>query len=147
MMSEKTGYINGKQTETYRIWAGMKNRCRNESNKDFARYGGRGIKVCVRWLTYANFLFDMGARPAGMTIDRKENSGDYEHDNCRWATRKTQRRNNSENNLVTLAGNVITVAEACELVGKKHNNVRQRLLRGWTVERALTQPERATKRG
>lgn len=68
----------------------MKERCLSESCKDYRHYGGRGIKICQRWMQYENFVADMGERPSGMTLDRIEVNGDYEPGNCRWATQQVQ---------------------------------------------------------
>ena len=79
------------ESTEYRCWASMLQRCTNPNNPAYKNYGGRGIQVCERWQTYANFLEDMGRRPASKdSIDRIDNDGDYEPDNCRWATWKTQ---------------------------------------------------------
>lgn len=72
----------------YRAWVGMHARCYNRNVKNYKKYGGRGIKVCERWDDFAAFLADMGPRPSARhSIDRfPDNDGDYESDNCRWAT-------------------------------------------------------------
>ena len=90
----------------YRIWSGMKKRCFDESTKNFHRYGGRGVTVCDRWVnSFEAFLSDMGRRPSNKhSIDRKDNDGDYEPGNCRWATCKEQANNTSANVLLTING-------------------------------------------
>jgi hypothetical protein len=84
----------GSRTATYRSWESMKRRCLNPNDPAFARYGGRGITVCDRWLCFEHFRDDMGERPHGLSIDRfPNNDGNYEPGNCRWATRLEQTRN------------------------------------------------------
>jgi hypothetical protein len=84
----------GHRTPTYNTWLGMIQRCEYPHHKDYKHYGARGITVCDRWRTsFANFLADMGKKPAGLTLDRIDPDGNYEFGNCRWATPKEQRHN------------------------------------------------------
>ena len=81
------------KTPTFSTWRGMINRCRNQNYPNYSLYGGRGIMVCERWLKFVNFFKDMGEKPEGLTIDRKNNDLGYFKDNCRWTTRAEQSRN------------------------------------------------------
>lgn len=90
-----------RQTLEYRSWIGMKERCSNPKNKCYASYGGRGIRVCDRWISdFSQFLADMGPKPSPKhSIDRIDNDGHYEPANCRWATTTQQVRNSRRTRL------------------------------------------------
>jgi hypothetical protein len=79
------------RTPEFNIWCGIKKRCLNPKDKDYPNYGGRGVTICERWLRFENFLKDMGERPRpSLSIERRNNGGDYEPSNCYWATRSQQ---------------------------------------------------------
>jgi hypothetical protein len=133
--------VGGKISPTYQSWKDMKARCNCTTKSDYAYYGGRGIKVCERWQSFSTFVLDMGARPAGMTLERDDNDGDYSPDNCRWATRKEQTHNTRRSVRVTYNGETMCVAEWAARIGISRKTLLDRLQRyGWTAERALTTP-------
>lgn len=110
-------------TPAYQSWYDMKRRCRNPRNLMYPRYGGRGITVCGRWMKYANFLADMGERPAGTTLDRINNDGNYEPGNCRWATRTEQMSNTSLNVFVTWKGRRFTLKQLATKLSLKYDTL------------------------
>jgi len=94
--TSKASKIHGLSSKTseYHIWAAMMQRCENTNNVDYEYYGARGIKVCERWKTFANFIVDMGKKPSEKhTLERKDNNKGYNKGNCVWENRTTQARN------------------------------------------------------
>lgn len=128
-------------TPTGRAWYGMRQRCNNPNDKDYSKYGGRGIKVCARWLErIENFIEDMGPAPKGKSIDRIDVHGNYEPSNCRWATRSQQQRNRTNNPRVVYRGESVTEIEIAERVGLPLRVLRWRLANNWDVNRAIETP-------
>jgi hypothetical protein len=125
-------------TKEFRAWAGMISRCRNPNYEFFKHYGGRGIKVCERWLKPENFLADMGSAPAGTSLDRIDTNGNYEPRNCRWATRGEQMNNMRTNRLVTHGGETKTISQWAQQIGLNPATLSHRLKRGWPTAKALT---------
>jgi len=85
----------------YGTWTNMRDRCNNPNNKDYKFYGAKGIKVCERWASFENFVFDvngLGEKPHGFTLDRIDGSKDYYIENCRWASKMKQARNQKMRN-------------------------------------------------
>lgn len=85
--------VRGKKSRmspTYKAWQNMIARCENPNSASFSYYSERGISVCERWHKFENFLQDMGAKPDGLSLDRVDNNGNYEPENCRWATHSQQ---------------------------------------------------------
>ena len=134
-------------TPIYRIWASMLTRCRNPKQQNYHLYGGRGITVCRRWEKFECFLLDMGEKPKGMTLDRIDNSGNYEPKNCRWTSLKTQARNKRNNRWITAFDETKTLAEWAEVTGINATTIAQRIdVYGWQVERALLIKRRQRKK-
>lgn len=135
-----------RNTPEWRVWINMIQRCTNPKHNSYPDYGGRGIKVCQRWLGpdgFANFYADMGPRPSrNYEIDRINNDGNYEPTNCRWATRKEQTRNQRNNRLLTHQGRTMCLTAWAEEVGISKNVLHGRLSYGWPLERALVEPVR-----
>lgn len=114
-------------TIEYNSWRKMKNRCNSKNNDSYSRYGGRGIKVCKSWMKFENFYKDMGNRPRGKSLDRIDNNGDYEPNNCRWATPKQQMNNTRNNIFVSVNGVQIPFSELAEMFNQHPRNLQWRI--------------------
>lgn len=131
-------------TRTFKSWDTMKQRCFNSNAPDFDRYGGRGIKVCERWRTsFSAFLEDMGERPEGYTLDRIDNEGDYELDNCKWSTGSEQQQNTRVSIWLTIGGETRPLKEWAKVACVGISSLRRRYHAGWKHEDIVYQP--ATK--
>lgn len=128
------------RTRTHNIWSLMLQRCRDPGCTIWPYYGGRGISVCERWLKFENFLADMGVCPDGLTLERENTDGNYEPKNCRWATKVEQARNKRNNHVLTYQGESLCIAAWAERLGVSRNLLYSRINKGWSVERAFTEP-------
>lgn len=130
------GLIN---TSEYGVWNKMKQRCINSNNPAYKNYGGRGITVCNRWLnSFEDFYKDMGPRPSeNHTIDRMNNNGNYEPENCYWATWIQQANNRRNNRIVFYNNTKYTIAQLSRKYNINSNLLNSRLYLGWSVEDAI----------
>lgn len=139
------GHARGRtRTREYQAWISMKARCYDTSNSRYRTHGERGIRVCNRWLGangFQHFFSDMGPQPtAKHSLDRKDNDGNYEPGNCRWATAKEQARNRRNNRIISHNGATRTLAEWAEISGVKRTTLDARLKRGVPIADALRPP-------
>ena len=134
---------NGLKTRAYRIWAHLRERCRNPNCKGFKYYGGNGRDVCDRWLIFENFFEDMGECPEGMTLERIDNTKGYYKENCRWATQLEQANNKSNTHWIDYKGEIMSLPQWARRLGMQIETLRQRINKlHWSIERALTTPVR-----
>jgi len=136
----KTKRENKRDLPEYKIWDAMIQRCTNENNQSYRKYGGRGIVVCERWRnSFTSFYKDIGPRPfPEAQIDRIDNDGNYEPGNCRWVSSKINNRNKNSNvltgnlvvKMVSMRGNGMTYMDISKALNVKYENVRSVLSRG-----------------
>lgn len=139
------------KTKTYKAWQEMKARCYNHRHHKYPIYGGRGIKVCDRWLdAFENFYEDMGECLGNeYSLDRyPDQNGNYEPSNCRWATAKQQANNRRMCNYYDYNGQTLTLAEWAEVTGLPYSMLYQRIRRlGWSIDKALTSSKKINQHG
>lgn len=129
------------KTKLYKIWRGMKSRCNDKNHSKYKYYGEGGIKVCKEWadnfLIFYNWAMKNGYEE-GLTIDRIDNDGNYFILNCRWCSAKKQANNKSNNHIILFNNKSQTLMEWSEELKIKYSTLKQRILRGWTIERAFS---------
>ena len=135
------------KTKIYNCWIGMIDRCTNPENSRYPSYGGRGIRVCERWMTLENFIEDMSPRPDGkVSIERIDNNKGYYPDNCKWATDSEQQSNKRNSCKYFFDGESLTVAEIARRVGINKGTLNSRLKSGWGLIDATTIPVDKSRR-
>jgi len=125
------------KTKIYNIWILMHRRCNNPKIKDYPNYGGRGIRVCDHWNRFENFYADMGEGPDKLTLERIDNNGNYNSENCKWATRKEQRRNSRNTRKIEYQGKTKYLIEWAKELKISYHALYKRLWRGHSVEIAF----------
>lgn len=134
----------GKRNPEYRSWQAMLARCLNPAAPQFANYGGRGIRVCQEWAaSFDAFLDHVGPRPSmAHTIDRIDPHGHYQPGNVRWATAIVQNNNRTDNRILIVDGERLTLAQAARRANLPLKTVWSRLKAGLSVDEALSRPKR-----
>lgn len=125
-------------TPIYHCWEAIKQRCLNPKCKSFPSYGGRGINLDKKWLTFEGFYEDMGDIPNGKTIDRINNDGNYCKENCKWSTDQEQMNNRRVCKYLTYNGKTQSVSNWARELNINRHRLYSRLRLGWSTERALT---------
>lgn len=126
------------RTPEYKAWAAMRSRCLNRNNRNWHRYGGRGVHICAEWESFDRFFQDMGPRPSDKhSLDRADNGLLYSKATCRWATPSEQCNNTRRNRRITYQGRTMTLAEWARTFGAKDSIVRGRIRMGWNIEEAI----------
>lgn len=129
MIKRNTTHSDSKSNE-YGIWLKIKSRCLTKKDKAYKDYGGRGIKICKRWMDYNLFIDDMGRRPTSKhSIERINNNKGYSKSNCRWATQKEQMNNTRSNVLLFHNGYIKTISQWAEVTGLKYSTLHSRVRR------------------
>lgn len=122
----------------YSTWRAMHQRCTVPKNPGYPEYGARGIKICEKWQTFEGFWEDMGPTwKEGLSIDRMENNGHYERNNCRWATAMEQGNNRRNNQMIPTPHGPMTVSDASRQFGINRNTIFRRIRDGWPRERLI----------
>lgn len=126
-----------RQTRAYSIWQNMKARCSNPNNPKYEYYGAKGIAVCSRWEDFDKFFEDMGEPSSQFTLERIDSTKGYSLNNCKWASRLEQQQNISSNHNISYKGKTLCIAAWSRELKIIETTLRNRIRRGWPVERAF----------
>lgn len=148
--TKSCGCLNGKgykhnlkNTRLYYIWSCMKQRCYNENHKQYKDYGQRGIKICNEWHEFINF-YNWAINndyQDNLTIDRINNNGNYEPDNCRWVNMKIQSNNRRSNHIIEYKNETHTLKEWCDILKLNYKTIQTRINSlKWNVKKAFETP-------
>lgn len=131
-----------KKTRLFRIWAGIRTRCLNPNDKTYKNYGGRGIKICNEWNDFATFhnWAIANGYDDNLSIERKDNDGNYEPSNCKWANDTEQANNKRTNRMIAHNGMTKTLSQWAKYYNLNYNMLFERLKRGWTFKKAVATP-------
>jgi len=133
-------------TRLYRIWNHIKDRCLNPNSDAFKHYGARNISICSEWKQDISAFYKWAIENGyndNLTIDRIDNNGNYEPNNCRWVDIKTQANNKRNNHLITYNNETHTLAEWGRITNINPITINKRLSIGWSISKALTTPVRS----
>lgn len=137
----------GRKLPIYHLYRNMISRCYSQGSFSYKDYGAKGIRVCRRWLhSFENFLADMGHRPPGLSLERRNFRLGYSKRNCRWAGRMEQANNTSRNVRKTFNGRTMTLSQWARELSISPSGLTQRFAHGWSTKRALTEPVRRLTR-
>lgn len=124
----------------YASWANMKARCGNPKDRMYKYYGARGISVSDEMKSFEGFMEIMGVAPEGMSLDRINVNGNYERGNVRWATKRQQMLNRTDNRIISCFGKTQTLTEWAEEIGVPMPTLWRRIEKGtWSLERSLSE--------
>ena len=141
---KKRNYLHGmSNSRIYTTWKNMKSRCYYPKNAEFKNYGGRGIKICDEWKNDFQVFYEWSIKHGykeELTIDRIDNNGNYQPDNCRWVDMAVQSRNTSRTRYIEFNGKRLTICEWGIEIGGTSTTVLYRIEQGWSVEEAIMTP-------
>jgi hypothetical protein len=130
------------ETPTYQSWKNMRARCNHQNRPDYKHYGGRGIKVCKDWDSFSQFLQDMGEKPKGFSLERKDVNGGYNKQNCEWIPKNLQPNNTRKSVFIPFEGSLLSANALSKIVKIDPNNLRRWHKAGLNLEEKIKKYKR-----